>query len=140
MSRIYLASSWRNEAQPEVLEALRDAGHNVYDFRNPPGGEWDSTGPWWTKADPGDLKEAERLKNMAFAIDLEHMEWAEIFVLLLPCGKSAHLEAGWATGRGKRTLILNPDFVDEIELMYRLAGMPCMYASLKSLLKALADG
>ncbi len=35
MSDIYLASSWRNDLQPEVLLALRDAGHAVYDFRNP---------------------------------------------------------------------------------------------------------
>ena len=138
--RIYLASSWRNTSQPEVLRALRDAGHEVYDFRNPPGGEWDSRGPWWTKAPSSDLKEAERLKAMAFAIDYEYMEWAEVFVLLLPCGKSAHLEAGWATGRGKRVLILNPNLNHENELMYRLAGTPCMYMTLYGLLEALKDG
>jgi DNA (cytosine-5)-methyltransferase 1 len=33
--KIYVASSWRNEQQPEVVKALRDAGHEVYDFRNP---------------------------------------------------------------------------------------------------------
>lgn len=33
--KIYLASSWRNERQPAVLAALREAGHEVYDFRNP---------------------------------------------------------------------------------------------------------
>ena len=35
MSRIYVASSWRNKYQPEVVAALRKAGHGVYDFRNP---------------------------------------------------------------------------------------------------------
>lgn len=41
MARIYVASSWRNPYQPEVVAALRKAGHEVYDFRNPkdnPGG------------------------------------------------------------------------------------------------------
>ena len=41
MARIYVASSWRNKYQPEVVAALRKAGHEVYDFRNPkdnPGG------------------------------------------------------------------------------------------------------
>ena len=33
---IYVASSWRNTYYPEVVQALRDAGHEVYDFRNPP--------------------------------------------------------------------------------------------------------
>ena len=35
MSRIYVASSWRNTFQPEVVVDLRAAGHKVYDFRNP---------------------------------------------------------------------------------------------------------
>lgn len=33
---IYVASSWRNTYYPEVVQALRDAGHEVYDFRNLP--------------------------------------------------------------------------------------------------------
>jgi len=47
MARIYVASSWRNPYQPEVVAALRKAGHEVYDFRNPednPGGfHWADT-------------------------------------------------------------------------------------------------
>ena len=30
---IYVASSWRNTYYPEVVQALRDAGYEVYDFR-----------------------------------------------------------------------------------------------------------
>ena len=37
--KIYVASSWRNEFYPEVVEKLREAGHEVYDFRNPPSGD-----------------------------------------------------------------------------------------------------
>ena len=37
--KIYVASSWRNEYYPEVVEKLREAGHDVYDFRNPPSGD-----------------------------------------------------------------------------------------------------
>ena len=29
--------------------------------------------------------------------------WDDTFVLVLPCGRSAHLELGWAVGQGKRT-------------------------------------
>ena len=29
---IYVASSWRNTYYPEVVQALRDAGHEVYTF------------------------------------------------------------------------------------------------------------
>jgi hypothetical protein len=33
--KIYVASSWRNKEQPYVVEALKMAGHHVYDFRHP---------------------------------------------------------------------------------------------------------
>ena len=55
MAKIYVASSWRNKYYPEVVEALRKAGHQVYDFRNPPHGgngfHWtdiDENAPNWT--------------------------------------------------------------------------------------------
>ena len=37
--KIYVASSWRNEYYPDVVVKLREAGHDVYDFRNPPSGD-----------------------------------------------------------------------------------------------------
>ena len=37
--KIYVASSWRNGYYPEVVAKLREAGHEVYDFRNPPSGD-----------------------------------------------------------------------------------------------------
>ena len=33
--KLYIASSWRNAHYPAVVEALRGAGFDVYDFRNP---------------------------------------------------------------------------------------------------------
>lgn len=45
---IYVASSRRNTYFPEVVAALRAAGHEVYDFRNPPNG---APGFKWTKVD-----------------------------------------------------------------------------------------
>ena len=29
--KVYVASSWRNERQQEIVRALREAGHDVYD-------------------------------------------------------------------------------------------------------------
>ena len=49
MARIYVASSWRNKYFPEVVTRLREAGHEVYDFRNPPHG---GAGFHWTDVDP----------------------------------------------------------------------------------------
>lgn len=56
-----------------------------------------------------------------FSNDFEAMKWADEFCLLLPCGRSAHLEAGWAIGQGKRTSIYIPELV-EPELMYLTGG------------------
>ena len=56
MTRIYVASSWRNPYQPEVVAALRKAGHEVYDFRNPkdnPGGfHWADVDENWQDWQP----------------------------------------------------------------------------------------
>ena len=43
---IYVASSWRNTYYPDVVAALRNAGHEVYDFRNPPTGNPVTSGVW----------------------------------------------------------------------------------------------
>jgi hypothetical protein len=33
--KIYVASSWRCQFQPDVVKKLRALGHEVYDFRGP---------------------------------------------------------------------------------------------------------
>jgi hypothetical protein len=47
--KIYVASSWRNTFYHEVVARLREAGHDVYDFRNPQSGDprfkWSSKEP-----------------------------------------------------------------------------------------------
>lgn len=55
-----------------------------------------------------------------FNADFDAMKRADTFVMVLPCGKSAHLELGWAIGAGKRTAILLENPV-EPELMYLCA-------------------
>lgn len=54
-----------------------------------------------------------------FEADFGAMRRADAIVMVLPCGKSAHLELGWAVGAGKATCILLEDPV-EPELMYRM--------------------
>lgn len=142
MSRIYAASSWRNPLQPGVVDALRSAGHEVYDFRNPfngkPGFAWSEIDPgWqaWTAASYRELLTTSPIAAAGYVSDLRAMEWADTCVLILPCGRSAHLEAGWFTGRGKRCLILTRDG-EEPELMALLATDICI--SMDEVLLALA--
>ncbi len=54
-----------------------------------------------------------------FANDMEALEWANTCVLVLPCGRSAHTEAGWCKGRGMKTIVYIPN-MEEPELMYKL--------------------
>jgi len=125
--RIYLASSWRNPHQPELVRTLRAAGHEVYDFRNPEPGDtgfsWSAIDPDWLDWTPAQFRDAltHPLAEHGFAHDLSGMEWANVCVLALPCGKSAHLEAGWFTGRGLPVFFYIPED-NEPELMYKLGG------------------
>lgn len=123
--KIYLASSWRNEYQAAALVHLRNAGHEVYDFKNPAPG---NTGFGWKQCDPdlmANLTCARVVKVLAhpvavagFKCDLDAMKWADACVLLLPSGMSAHLEAGWFAGQGKPVVVWAPE-IREPELMYK---------------------
>jgi hypothetical protein len=53
------------------------------------------------------------------------MQWADTCVLVLPCGRSAHLVAGWFCGQGRRCIILTRDG-EEPELMALLATDICI--------------
>lgn len=146
--RIYLASSWRNPTQPAVLAALRDAGHEVYDFRNPAPGykgfAWSDCGGMANQDGPGrgartipSYLEAIRSTRATegFAFDKEALDWCDTCVLALPCGRSAHLELGYATGKGKNTYVLLHEHQFEPELMYLLNTGIC--ASTQELIEVL---
>lgn len=127
--KVYVASSWRNKNQGKVVEALEADGHEVYDFKHPhPGNNgfhWSSIDPQWKSWTSEDYRKAldHRLAKEGFDADFSAMKWADAFVLVLPCGRSAHLELGWACGMGKQTLILLDEM--EPELMARMVDHIC---------------
>jgi hypothetical protein len=122
---VYVASSWRNPFQPAVIQTLKVAGIPHYDFRHPEPGDngfaWSEIDSDWLNWTPEQyVKQLEHpLAVDGFAKDFAAMERADTFVLVLPCGRSAHLELGWAVGMGKRTAVLL-DESPEPELMYRM--------------------
>jgi hypothetical protein len=104
---------------------LREAGHEVYDFRNPKPGD---QGFHWSEIDSGweSWSAAQYIKALSHPLadggyekDFAAMKWAAACVLVLPCGRSAHLEAGYFVGAYKPLLILIPQI--EPELMYKMA-------------------
>lgn len=144
--KLYVASSWRNKYQPEVVEKLRAGGHEVYDFRHPAAGNdgfsWAQIDPAWQSWTPEKYRLAllHPVARHGFGCDLGGMDGAEGCVLVLPCGRSAHLEAGWFMGRGLPVWILVPEPV-EPELMYLLAsgGAGALVMDVPELLVELAE-
>jgi hypothetical protein len=110
--RIYVASSWRNTFQPEVVKTLRADGHEVYDFMDSEGFHWSGVDERW-KDWPQDIPKylaglnhpcAER----GFNRDMSNLISCDVCVYVMPCGVSASLEAGWACGAGKRMIVYVP--------------------------------
>lgn len=128
---VYVASSWRNPLQPGVVKQLREEGFNVYDFRNPREGEtgfdWAHIDPRWKSWNPTEFRKAltHPIAVEGFALDFDAMKWANACVLVLPCGRSAHLEAGWFAGARRPVFIYSPES-HEPELMYAMCNRVCV--------------
>lgn len=127
--KIYVASSWRNKLQPEVVAALRDEGHEVYDFRHPAPGndgfQWsamDKDWQTWTLRQYVNRIEESPVAAAGFQLDRDALHWCDTCVLVSPCGRSAHLEAGYAAGQGKDVIFLLQQEGFEPELMYLLGS------------------
>ena len=125
MAKIYVASSWRNGLQQQLVNLIREKGHQVYDFNYPDdvqdGFNWAEIDPNWKDWDVEEYKTAlaNPCAEKGFKRDFNAMMDAEVCVLLLPSGRSAHTEAGWMKGHGKKVVVLMTQ-PQEAELMYKL--------------------
>ena len=125
--KIYLASSWQNKEYEQVLNTLRLEGYETYDFKHPENKElssfdWEKLDKEYNRWTCSDFKKALNLPETikAFRKDFQAMQEADFCVLLLPCGRSAHSEAGWMKGNGKKVFILDLSENPKPELMYRM--------------------
>ena len=122
-TKIYIASSWKNEAHVKDLSNLfREWGHEVYCFAEPGEGqhifEWSNA---VTPQDDGITCLDTDDSRWAFASDKKHLDWANCCILLNPCGRDAHLEAGYMKGQGKKLYIVGSFPDGEFSNMYHLA-------------------
>ena len=129
MAKIYVASSWRNQHQPQVVSFLREQGHEVYDFRHPAGKtgfQWSQIDEDWRNWSTDQYRAAleHPIAQAGFKSDFDAMQWADVCVLVLPCGRSAHSEAGWMKGAGKKVIVYQI-WEEEPELMYKLFDGVC---------------
>lgn len=121
----YLISSLRNEKVPEYSQVLRDSGIEVFD-------DWFAAGPiaddcWQEYETNRGHTYPEALQGWAakhvFEFDKYHLERSDIGILLMPAGKSGHLELGWMLGKGKPGYVLFPDGPpDRFDVMYQFAN------------------
>lgn len=122
--KIYVASSWRNGYQPEVVKALREDGHEVYDFKDADGFHWSEVDPDWLTWQPGPYIQGlkHHCSERGFNRDMTALKECDACVYVMPCGVSASLEAGWACGAGKRVFVYVPE-LREPDLMVKMAEM-----------------
>lgn len=136
---IYLGGSLRNPKIPEVAKALRLAGHEVYDEWFSPGPEADDRWQEYEKVRGRTYVEALNgwHAQMVFENDKSHLVRADTFVLVLPAGRSGHLELGWMAGHiMKRTAVLITEEPDRYDVMYRFVDYVC--SSVEELVEVLS--
>lgn len=129
--RIYVASSWRNNFQPQIVEGLRAIpGSVVYDFKQPVPGDngfhWSEIDPDWKNVTVKRFIEIldHEIAEAGFNKDMTALRECDACALVMPCGRSAHLELGWAAGAGKHTAVYFPPEVQvEPELMYKMCDL-----------------
>ena len=136
--KIYIASSWKNKEDVTLMaKFLKGQGHEVDNFTD------DSQGRFiFSLEELENILANDRIINSsshgrvikamnhemsqrAFQEDKSMIEWADVLILLLPCGKSAHMELGYAKGIGKKIIIFshNGFTMDDFEVMYGFAHL-----------------
>jgi carbamoylphosphate synthase small subunit len=117
----FISSRWRNrDAVLELTRKLREKGKTVYCFFEA------SHAKHRIDHNPNvDMEEFEKRDwrkdayvKEVFENDLQAENESENFVLLLPAGKSAHIEAGIAYGMGKKCILIGQQ--KEAESLYRI--------------------
>src|SRR3990167_9090557 len=105
---IYLIGSLKNRKVIDIAKSLRRLGFEVFDDWIAPGPEADDFWREYEKRRGSNYKEA--LNHWAgkhiFEFDKGHIERSDIGILVMPAGKSGHLELGYMIGKGKRCFIL----------------------------------
>ncbi len=108
---------------PLLGNFLRGHGWEVFE-------DWYAAGPEaddkWTAYEQGRGHTfAEALKGHAaqhvFQFDKHHLDTSDIVVLMMPAGKSGHLEFGYAIGQGKKGFILLEQEPERFDVMYAFA-------------------
>lgn len=134
---LYIIGSLRNPVVPDIANAFQALGIDTFS-------DWFGAGEraddaWREHEQKRGRNYLQALKGYGarhvFEFDKYHLERCDAAVLVLPAGKSGHLELGYAAGRGKPTYILLPEEPERWDVMYQFATG--VYDKMEPLLQAL---
>ena len=124
-----IISRWRNRSQVEELtKKIRSKGKSVYSFIEGDGTQYELKDDEETHEPEEFMKKYESIPNWKndsrireiFDVDLKALKDSENVVMLLPVGKSTHIEAGIAYGLGKNCILIGEQ--KETESLYLIFG------------------
>ena len=110
--RIYLAGSWRHAPAIRIyLSSLRKHGLDVDCFCDQENGRIGFDIADYLKSLGYSLDEVDAISalnhpavserfKVAFNEDKKWLDWANCVLMMMPCGRSSHLEAGYMKGKG----------------------------------------
>jgi hypothetical protein len=119
---LYLIGSLRNPEIPRIASELRGVGVDVFD-------DWYAAGPhaddsWRDYEKQKGVSYKEALNGYAakhvFSFDHHHLNRVDGAILVLPAGRSGHMELGYISGLGKRSYVLLDD-PERWDVMYQFA-------------------
>jgi hypothetical protein len=121
--KIYLIGSLKNPKIPFFGNRLRELGFDTFDEWFGAGKQADTTWRLYETARGRSYEEAlySYAATNIFQFDLRHMKEADIAVLMLPAGRSGHLEFGYMVGQGKLGYVLFDGLPARWDVMFQFA-------------------
>jgi len=126
--KIYIASSWKNQQRVlSLAKRLEAEGFEVDAFCRSTSirhtfhwSEFVDTEEELQNYDAISFLNDPRVQRAAKE-DEKWLDWADVVVMLMPCGRSSHLEGGFAKGQGKLLYLYGEFPKGEFDVMYDLA-------------------
>lgn len=122
--RVYIIGSLRNPKIPELGNALRADGMYAFDDWYGAGHEADDQWLLYERTRGRSYEEAlyGEAANHIFTFDKRHLDDSDAGVLVMPAGKSGHLELGYLAGKGAETYVLFDGEPERWDVMYQFAN------------------
>jgi hypothetical protein len=138
--KIYIIGALKNNEITNIAEELRKINnksieYDVFDQWITPGPDADQYLFEYSKKRGWNYKEAltcDAARNN-FDFDKRHIDSADIVVMVMPAGKSAHLELGYSIGKGKEAHILFDKEPERFDLMYNFVPVNNIHFNLETL-------